>query len=155
MGLTKKIEEKIHQKIAERKENQKQEKIEQSKLRQEEIKARQTERIHQAQERGKRSARQEYGNNSGSSSRSSSGRKSKSVKGYASYAGSVPMFKAVDPMSALIGPSRKSKPKTPSRTTTVTTGNKTIRITEKLSEEEQKKKKQNDYSHLDPFAGFM
>jgi hypothetical protein len=147
LGLTKAIQNRVQNKVHEAKEKvnpmsttnknaRVEHKRQQIEERQVERESYQKERAHQIAERGKHKAQQEYG-----TYKSGGSHKGKSVKGYASYAGSVPMFKAVDPMSALIGTSKKPKPKTPSRTTTVTTGNKTIRITEKLSEEEQQQQK--------------
>jgi hypothetical protein len=150
VGLTKIIEkgkQKVHEKLEARKQEGQERKKQQVEERKIEHEAYVKERQHQIAERGKHTAQRQYGNG---------GKKQgKSVKGYVNYAGSVPMFKAVDPMSALIGSGRKPKPKVPSKTTRIVTGGKTITIKENVSPEEQQKKKKPEYDFPDPFADFL
>jgi hypothetical protein len=99
------------------------------------------ERQHQIAARGKRTAQREYAPPSkgrGSSIRRSAG---------PSF---VPV-KATDPFG-VFGPTRP-KPRPQTKTTTVRTSDgKTVTIKENVAQEEQKKKKHNDWRFLDPFS---
>jgi hypothetical protein len=137
--------EKINPYSATNKQKRSEEQSERAKLQQTERESYHKERAHQAEERGKRTAQHEYGNSKGKSG----GKKSFQARNIS--------FVPMDPMGGLFGPSRKPKPKVPSKTTTVRTGNKTITIKEKAEGEEAQKKKKSSvggFDVKDPFEDF-
>jgi hypothetical protein len=155
-GISSRIREKINEKKQEAKEKinpfsktnqqaRQERRVERQTEQRAEREAYRKERAHQIEERGKRTAQREYA--PPSRGRTSSIRRS-----------AGPIFvpvNAQDPIG-VFGSNKKPKPRTPSKTTTVTTGNKTIRITEKVDPAEEQKKKKPQWQFKDPlsFDGF-
>lgn len=141
------IASKIKQKIQENRIKNKQVSDRKKYLHQVETNARRQAEINEAQERGKRLAKQEYGNAPAPKS-----------KGYG-VKPRGPQIQVVDPMTQFLGPaffgaSKKTKPQVPTKTTRVTSGGKTITITEKAEQEQPQKPKPQYAEFPDVLGGF-